>query len=577
MSSALGFNGMQLLLMVALPALGWLLPSMSAPVGGAPKADRWPSMALLLGLSAAAPTLFVDPDELALVLNLGSRDVLTWALYAAAASAVGACFVSLVFALFRRRLVQRRLRVLARVGLLVACVGAATLYVFVGPPGFHGDRLFVLFSEPADLSPAEQLDDHGEQRTAVYRALVAHADVSQERIRRALDRVGVRYTPYYLVNALEVRAGPLVRLWLQAQPEVDRVLHVPVLRPLPAQAPAARGLASPPAAPQWNLTGIGADRVWNELGITGRGIVVGQSDSGAQWDHPELIDAYLGGVGGHDYHWLDPWNHTSVPTDNSGHGTHTLATAVGSSVGVAPGARWYACVNLDRNLANPPRYLDCLQFMLAPFPSSADPFLGGDPLRGAHVINNSWGCPELEGCDPTTLLDAVRALRVAGVFVVAGSGNEGDACGSVSAPLATYDEVLTVGAIDATGRIAPFSSRGPVVVDGSQRFKPDLLAPGVEVLSAYPGGTYFYADGTSMATPHVTGVVALMWSANPALIGDIDATERILAETAQPYDYYRHGMPRCGENGSHPSNAVGYGIVDAYAAVQRAIALAERP
>ena len=74
-----------------------------------------------------------------------------------------------------------------------------------------------------------------------------------------------------------------------------------------------------------------------------------------------------------------------------------------------------------------------------------------------------------------------------------------------------------------------------------------------------------------MAGPHVVGVVALMWSANPDLIGDIKRTERILIEAARPYDYARHGPPACGENQATPNNAVGYGLVDPYAAVEGAL------
>jgi subtilisin family serine protease len=109
-----------------------------------------------------------------------------------------------------------------------------------------------------------------------------------------------------------------------------------------------------------------------------------------------------------------------------------------------------------------------------------------------------------------------------------------------------------------------FSSFGPVVVDGSERQKPDLLAPGEMVTSSFPGGGYSTADGTSFAAPHVTGVVALMWSANPGLIGEIESTMKILKDTAQNY---AGSPPICGE----VDQAVGAGILDAYAAVQAAI------
>ncbi|HNS38395.1 MAG TPA: S8 family serine peptidase, partial [Anaerolineaceae bacterium] len=112
------------------------------------------------------------------------------------------------------------------------------------------------------------------------------------------------------------------------------------------------------------------------------------------------------------------------------------------------------------------------------------------------------------------------------------------------------------------------SSIGPVIVDGSERTKPNIVAPGDGVLSSYPGSSYEVASGTSMAGPHVVGVVALMWSANPALIGEVEETIAILNETAQPYE---GPYPECVTDRSTPNNAVGYGIVDAYAAVLRAL------
>jgi subtilisin family serine protease len=278
---------------------------------------------------------------------------------------------------------------------------------------------------------------------------------------------------------------------------------------------------------------------------------------------------------------------------------------LGRTVGVAPEATWFACANLQRNLANPALYLDCMQFMLAPFPPGGDPLADGDPRRAAHVLNNSWGCPwEHEGCDPPSLLPAVQALRAAGIFVVASAGNEGPACGTVAAPLAIYDEAVSVGAVDQANDLAIFSSAGPVLVDGSSPIKPDIVAPGVRILSAYPGNTYSIADGTSMAGPHVAGVVALMWSANPDLIGDIERTEQILLETATPFSGALSGLDMLptendleDERASdfaaridqwlfalanaclyttniqqRPNNVVGYGIVDAYRAVQRALA-----
>ena len=223
------------------------------------------------------------------------------------------------------------------------------------------------------------------------------------------------------------------------------------------------------------------------------------------------------------------------------------------------------------------------------------------------MLNNSWGCPqEHEGCDPASLQPAVDALRAAGIFVVASAGNDGPRCSTIKDPIAIYDGAFSVGAVDEGRGLAPFSSTGPVTVDGSGRIKPDIAAPGVDVWSAWPGGQYAMNSGTSMAGPHVAGVVALLWSANPALIGDIERTEEILRETAQPFSGHMTSMSAmlAGEDAPQPSaapnptpnpaaaavdealggqdacilqggadqtpnNLVGYGIVDAYAAVMR--------
>jgi subtilisin family serine protease len=154
------------------------------------------------------------------------------------------------------------------------------------------------------------------------------------------------------------------------------------------------------------------------------------------------------------------------------------------------------------------------------------------------------------------------------VFVEVSAGNDGPLCYTLDSPPAIYDEVYTTGAVDEFGQVTAFSSVGPVNSDGSGRIKPDIIAPGEEVLSAMPGSTYGRMTGTSMAGPHVVGVVALMWSANPDLIGDIDRTEAILNASARPYT---GPVPQCPGADGLPSTVTGYGVLDAYAAVQMAL------
>ena len=570
MGAAFGHNGQQLVLLTIMAGLGWLVAAVGQKSQGVGPAT-WPQAALLIGLAAALPLIFFDPEELLLILNLGSRDVGYFVLYATLISLGMALILALIVWLTRN---VNGGRVVPALLAAAALAGLALVYVFFGQPGWYGERLYVVMAEQADLSAAADIADPTERRQYVYGQLTDHANATQAGIRHALEAAGINYRPYYLINALEIDAGPLVRLWLASQPEVDRVLISPELRPLPEQPPLTTGSAAAPDAPMWNLVDIGAPQVWDEFGARGAGIIIGQSDSGVEGSHPELSVQYRGaqaaGPAGDDYNWYDPWNASLSPTDIGGHGTHTLGSILGRTVGVAPEAAWIGCVNLGRNLGNPPRYLDCLQFHLAPFPQAGDALKDGRAELGANVLNNSWGCPEIEGCDPTSLLAAVRALRAAGVFVVASAGNDGSACSTIADPISLYDEVFSVGAIDEFGEIAPFSSRGPVLADGSGRIKPDVVAPGVDVLSAMPGGTYEYNSGTSMAGPHVAGVVALLWSADASLIGDIERTERLLTQTATPLDELP-GLDICGDQGELPNNVSGYGLINAYAAVQMAL------
>ena len=563
LGSVIGYDGAQLILIALLPSFAFAVATvMPSRVAGM----------ILTGLLASAGFIFFDPTELTIVLgDVGAVALKAGAFAVALGLVVGVVGLVIHLAMGAGKGASVK-HMLGLIGAGTAWLVVVILFVTSGNHGFYGDRLFVIMKAQADLSNYRQIEYIDVRRTRVYQNLTQLADESQSLLRDTFDTFGVDYTPYYLVNAMEVRGGTLVRLYLLTRPEVDRVIPSPRLRP--AHANEAVSLSNlfgqgAPSGVQWNVQMIGADKVWDEFGVRGEGIVIGQSDSGVDLTHPDLIDSYRGKTEGDDYNWFDPWNGKSSPYDENGHGTHTLGTVLGQNgIGVAPDATWFACMNLERNLGNPALYLDCMQFMLAPFPHGGDPFVDGDPTRAADVLNNSWGCPEIEGCDPQALLYAAKHLRDAGIFVVVGTGNDGPNCSTVNAPLSLYDSVFSVGAIDRNGNMAEFSSRGPVTADGSNRMKPDIVAPGRDILSALPGGMYGALDGTSMAGPHVVGVVALLWSADPSLIGDIDRTEQILIETAQPYT----GSTSLGcFEGGVPNAAYGYGVVDVYAAVKEVL------
>ncbi len=443
-----------------------------------------------------------------------------------------------------------------------------------------GETAFlVLLAEQADLDHVGALPTKQAKGRAVYDALRQTAQRTQAPLRAQLDALGVEYRPFYVVNMLAVQGDANLALALAVRPDVARLEANPSIS---ARLPTAQPPAHTPTQPSaltWGVQNIRAQAVWN-LGYIGQGIVVAGGDTGYDWDHPALKDKYRGWDGGsanHDYNWHDAIHSSSsscgadapAPCDDRNHGTHTMGTMVGSDgtnqIGVAPGARWIGCRNMDNGVGTPASYAECFEFFLAPYPIGGDPMTDGNPSLAPHIINNSWTCPSSEGCDVDSLRDVVENTRAAGIVVVAVASNKGSSCSSIITPISTFDASFTIGAINNNDQITNFSARGPVTVDGSQRLKPDVSAPGQSVYSSIPGGGYGYMDGTSMATPHVVGLIALLWSAAPHLVGQVEVTEDIVRQSARPVVNLSCG----GDPDGHPNNVYGWGIADALAAVQK--------
>jgi hypothetical protein len=443
-------------------------------------------------------------------------------------------------------------------------------------------EFIVVLTEQADLSRAAGLPNREARLRYVYDTLRETARRSQAPLRAELDAAGVDYRAFHIVNALALKGDRALVTRLATRSDVARIAANPrVLQALPSPALPTEGLDGAPASIEWNVARINADDVW-ALGYTGQGIVVAGQDTGYDWDHPAIKSQYRGWDGfsaDHDYNWHDAIHSgggvcgadSPEPCDDHGHGTHTIGTIVGddaafggsNQIGVAPGARWIGCRNMDQGYGTPTTYMECFEFFLAPYPVGGDPS-EGDPTKAPHVINNSWVCPPSEGCDWDTLQATVENVRAAGIAVIVSAGNAGSSCSTVIYPPAIYDAAFSVGATNSSDTIASFSSRGPVTADGSNRLKPDVSAPGVSIRSSQRGGGYVSMQGTSMAAPHVAGTVALLWSAAPHLVGDVDATEWIIARTARP----RIDTSCGGGPGGLPNNVYGWGIVDALAAVE---------
>ncbi|HEX6685167.1 MAG TPA: carboxypeptidase regulatory-like domain-containing protein [Candidatus Limnocylindrales bacterium] len=382
------------------------------------------------------------------------------------------------------------------------------------------------------------------------------ADATQPGVRRLLDTQAQAgharaVKPYWIFNGFAATVDRQALDALAAHPDVASITLDTEIRQEEPIAPAA----GEPLLPGWGLESIDAPRAWGEYGVRGTGVVVGIMDGGADGDHPALRDSWRGNTGDPAASWYVPTGENyPTPGDGHGHGTHVtgsiVGTAPGELTGVAPGAQWIAAkIFRDSGSTTESIIHDAFQWMLAP---------GGDPAAAPDVVNNSWGA---DAPNATTFWNDVLAWEAAGIVPMFANGNAGPGPGSVGSP-GSYPHVIGIGATDRQDRIAGFSSRGPVTWDGVTHLKPDVSAPGHLIRSTWPrqliASGYNTISGTSMATPHATGVVALMLSANPELT--VAEVRQILTSTARVKPHM----------GAVPNNAYGTGIIDAHAAVTRA-------
>ena len=304
---------------------------------------------------------------------------------------------------------------------------------------------------------------------------------------------------------------------------------------------------------EWNIAQMRADLAWDALGMDGSGVTVAIMDTGVDWQHPALLEQYRGyKPGGLAIH-LGNWTCTTdegylYPGDGHGHGTHVAGIAVGkevdgsSAIGVAPAARWIAVKMLnDAGYAYDSWIHAAFEWLLAP---------AGDPSLAPDVINGSWG--SVLSAEETFRAD-LQAIRAAGIVPVFAAGNDGPNASSIHNP-ASYPEVIAVGATDDLDQVATFSSRGP---SPWGEVKPEVAAPGVQIRSSLPGGTYGLKSGTSMAAPHVAGLVALVLQADAALT--VDEVEAIITSSAEPL------------GAEVPNYSAGWGRIDAYRAAAVAL------
>ena len=320
--------------------------------------------------------------------------------------------------------------------------------------------------------------------------------------------------------------------------------------------------------PEWGVAKIRADEAW-EKGILGQGVVVANVDTGVDYTHPALVGNYRGnnhdGTFTHDYNWWDPAGvcDDPAPCDNVGHGTHTMGTIVG---GDGPGLvharhrrRPRRHVVRGQGLRGP-RLLRVVAAVRGPVHPGPDRPRRREP-DGRTSARTSSTTRGAAAPSDTFYQATVLAWRAAGIIPVFSSGNPGPGCGEGGSP-GDYLETFSVGATDDEDNIADFSGRGPSFFG---KINPDVSAPGVDVVSSVPGGGYEAFSGTSMATPHTAGTIALVLSADQALLGDIGnfgpVTDAIRATAVDRID-----LTCGGDDDGDPNNTYGDGRIDAFAA-----------
>ncbi len=420
-------------------------------------------------------------------------------------------------------------------------------------------------AEKADLSKAYSIMDWSERGWYVYNTLREVAARTQKPIIEILKKQGIKYQSFFAANEIAVYGSGISTLTeITSLKAVDRIRF-------PRTATVDPGFFSiqPSTVPQgsinaldWGITDTNAGQFWSTFDMQGDGLIVANIDTGVQWDHPALDQSFKCGNDPTDPAcWADPSNICGGSAcDNNGHGTHTMGTMVGNDdptltyqVGMAPNAQWIACKGCESNTCSEDALNACADWILAP---------GGNPANRPHIVNNSWG--DVGG--DAWYLDKVIAWRAAGIFPAFSAGNSGPGCGTLGSP-GDYQESFGTASHMISRDISSFSSRGPSTFGDDPYTKPNISAPGSNICSSIPGSAWSCGySGTSMAAPHVAGAVALLWSCNASLIGDMAATFELLQDTADPpNDAGNCGVPADGEG----NYTYGYGYLNVLAAGQQ--------
>jgi subtilisin family serine protease len=413
------------------------------------------------------------------------------------------------------------------------------------------------FNQQADLSAANDMDWDA-RGIYVVETLKKVAQESQAGVIAYLQANGLRYESYIAGNDIHVWDCNLkAAIALSNLPNVSSIREAQIYY----LDPIISDFKAPEATTAWGILDTQADHFWSTYGKKGEGIVVANIDTGVQWNHPALVNQFnCPGAPTNSSCWKDPSNICGAggACDNNGHGTHTMGTMVAKDdpaltyiAGMAPNAKWIACKGCEGSSCSESALNSCADWILAP---------GGSTANRPHIVNNSWGST-VGGNN--WYLAKVNAWRAAGIFPAFSAGNSGSSCSTLGSP-GDYQESFGTASHQSTRTISSFSSRGPSAFGHAPYTKPNISAPGSLVCSTIPGSSWSCGySGTSMASPHTAGAVALLWSCSPALRGQVNQTFQTLQNKADAPP-----VGNCGAPGDGGNYTYGYGYLNVLAAGQ---------
>jgi len=306
---------------------------------------------------------------------------------------------------------------------------------------------------------------------------------------------------------------------------------------------------------EWGVSQVNGPECW-AAGFTGKGTVVSTIDTGVRYTHVALAGGYREAYG-----WFDPYLGTAMPNDQNGHGSHTMGSICGrNGTGVAPEAEWVACKGCDTSSCTEDALLGCAEWTFCP--TLADGSAPNCTMR-PNLSSNSWGGGQ-EDAWYDEVVNMWNSVNIIPVFAI---GNSGPGCRTANSP-GDRPNLISVGATNAMDAVTAFSSHGPSLT--ASRIKPEISAPGNNIRSCSHTTDTGYAilSGTSMATPHVAGAVALLIQQGK--------TTRAEIETAMHESAVRPSIDQIICNGGGvdpdfpwPNNSFGHGRLDAHGALGR--------